>query len=163
MIIYKEIYKDNYDDVIKELVKIEKKIFKDKSFVKDDFDTIKHDSSYNLVVADNGKIVGYLMTQLLKYSSEHRKMKNRNKIMYIESIGLLQSYQHQGIGKQLIKYLINYCIRNNIKYIILDTCEYSMKCLSKSLGFKKLYYNSRYYYDSDNKQSIGAICMRLKI
>ena len=63
-----------------------------------------------------------------------------NKGLYtIVNLGILDEYRHQGYGEMLVKYLIELCNKNSIKYVYIRVDKNNYKALSlyNKVGFKE--------------------------
>jgi len=56
---------------------------------------------------------------------------------YLQDIVILKKYRKQGIGKKLVKYLIDYCKSKGIIWLLL-IAEPNQDSFYKLLGFKKM-------------------------
>jgi len=126
---------------------LEKKIFGKDAFEDiEELDTFKNSKAYNLVAYDAGKIIGYLMSQPLNEAGDnHSSIQGRNKIFYLESVGVLKQYRGKGIGKKLITAYCEFAKTKKYKKLLLDSKEDSMIQLCEYLGFKKLRYNKAHF------------------
>lgn len=81
----------------------------------------------------------------LDYSELHTRMRHRDKIFYLESIGLLSKYRGKGLGKSLFnKYLIE-GINQGCERFILETIEPPMMRLAELQRFRKVRYYPRHF------------------
>lgn len=57
----------------------------------------------------------------------------------IVNLGILESYRHKGYGELLLKYLIELCSKNSIKYVYIKVERENVNALSlyKKVGFKE--------------------------
>ena len=135
-----------WKDIQGPLLKVEKEIFGKKAFPEDEdcFETFRNPRAYNLAVYDESELVGYLMSERLSESECHKGMKDRDKILYLESVGILAKYQGRGIGKALIELYLEHAKRKNYKKCLLDTAEESMIGLAEHLGFEKIRYSKSF-------------------
>lgn len=144
-----------------ELIKVEKQIFGELAFTEEQFDTFQNPEAFNLLVYYDNKIIGYLMSQRLSDSGEHNRMINKDKIFYLESVGLLSEYTGKGIGKELMQAYLNHGIKLKCKSYLLDTKEESMIGLAERVGFKKVSYNKKHF--KDGNKWIGAWIMAKEV
>lgn len=72
----------------------------------------------NYVYILDNKVVGVL-TSYIKTTIDNDIIKSR-KVCFIESLGVKENYQHQGIGRKLYKYLKNEVKSKNIDAIELN-------------------------------------------
>lgn len=81
------------------------------------------------------EVVGYL---------EYLLMYDR---MEIENIFVLEKYRGQGIGKQLMAYLVSVAIENRVVNITLEVREHNEVAINlyKKFGFREVAMRHRYY------------------
>lgn len=130
-----------------ELLSIEKQIFGSIAFDEECFETFKHPRAYNLLVYHHGRIIGYLMSQKLSVSGVHCGMKNKHKIFYLESVGILEKYRGKGIGKTLLEKFLSRGQRIGCKAYLLDTREKPMIRLAQHYGFRTVSINKKHFWD----------------
>jgi ribosomal protein S18 acetylase RimI-like enzyme len=155
MIIYKIIRKSEYNSIIGKLINVEGKIFTKHAFTKEMFKeilNIKNDDVYGIMVYESttNALIGYMLSQKLSNSDEHRSVKGRGTALYLESIGIIPQYQNKGIGKRLMKQLMEYAKNNGYKKIIFETSNKNLLKLVRKIdsnGSRILYYNKNYYDD----------------
>lgn len=87
----------------------------------------------------SGEVIGYL---------EYLLMYDR---MEIENIFVLEKYRGQGIGNQLMAYLVSVAIENRVINITLEVRENNevAKNLYKKFGFREVAMRRHYYGDEN--------------
>lgn len=96
-------------------------------------------SRYFTAVVD-GKRVGYIGSWLTEPNAE------------ILNLLVVESYRGKGIGKSLIKAVIDVCKKENIRSLTLEVRESNKvaKQAYYSLGFKEVTKRKKYYSDGEN-------------
>jgi len=140
-----------------ELLGIEKQIFGDIAFDEECFETFKHQNAFNLIVYSHGRIIGYLMSQKLSASGVHCGMKGKDKIFYLESVGILSKYRGKGIGKTLFEKFLLYGKRVGCTAYLLDTREEPMIRLAQRHGFRTVSINTKHFWDGKKWSSANIM------
>jgi GNAT superfamily N-acetyltransferase len=151
----------DWNSIKTELLLVEKAIFGKIAFTEKEFKTFRNTNAYNLIIYSSGKIIGYLMSQKLSNSGVHNGMRDKDKIFYLESVGLLEQYRGKGIGKEVFESYLAYGKKLRCKSYLLDTREKSMIGLAKHYGFKSIGYNKLHFWNG--KKWSGAWIMRKDI
>ena len=78
--------------------------------------------------------------------------------LHIEQLGVLETFQRQGIGEKLLKLSINYSVQENINKIMLECRQSNTSAINL---YKKYLFEitsiRKNYYPLDNKRE-DAIC-----
>ena len=130
-----------------ELLAIEKEIFGDIAFDEECFSTFKKPNTYNLLIYSSGRLIGYLMSQRLSNSGVHCGMKHKNKIFYLESVGILDKYRGKGIGRTLFEKFLSKGKKIGCTSYLLDTKEKPMIKLAQRHGFRVVSINTKHFWD----------------
>jgi len=104
-----------------------------------------------IVAEKDNKVVGYLSA----VAEGHF-----NRLCHILSIAVLPEYRGQGIGSELLKYLIDLVKMKKISSIILEVKKNNNIAINvyKKFGFKIIGYKYRYYRDGSD-----ALVMKLDL
>jgi len=96
---------------------------------------IEKDSSLCLVAKEKGRVVGFLLAWLSCGEAD------------ILRIAVLPPFRNQGIGKSLLKNLLNFLKERNIKRVYLEVNERNRAAIKlyESFGFKKVGFRKNYY------------------
>jgi ribosomal protein S18 acetylase RimI-like enzyme len=134
---------EEWPQIENEVLCLEKDIFKrDADTDEEDFIAFKNPRGINLVLLDKTRLVGYLMAEPLKDTDYHKGMKKyRSQTMYLESIGILKEYRHEGLGYQLMAAFILLSSLDKYRLILTDATSQGMVKLAGTFHFKKLRYN----------------------
>jgi len=99
----------------------------------EDYPTAIDNSAFISVCWKDDKIVG-----------AGRAISDLSRFCYIVDLNVLQEYQKQGIGKQLVKDLVHACLDAKVRYIQLSTdSQYPwLENFYKNIGFKKVNYSA---------------------
>lgn len=99
--------------------------------------------SKEVIYVENGLIIGYLNYSIIYEKAE------------INEIFVLNNYRNQGIGSQLIEYLLKKCqFCENITLEVRKNNDYAI-ALYKKFGFKEVALRKNYYKEID-----GILMMR---
>lgn len=144
MIKIRKIRINEWQKVRKEVMYIEHNTFeKELWYVEEDgdYDSFKFEGSINLMIFDNNKIIGYLMSSKIEDDVRCKKDKHygMNDSIYLDSVAILPLYQGKGLGKKLFKKFLGLASRKYSR-VILDATSESMIKLADSEGFKKIKY-----------------------
>jgi ribosomal protein S18 acetylase RimI-like enzyme len=94
----------------------------------------KDKNSLILIARDNGKPIGYCLGSIQKLDPNHKV----NPEGYIFNIFVLDGYRRNGVGKKLIRAMIDWFKEKNIKRIVVDVTEKNKAGLAffEKLGFR---------------------------
>ncbi len=132
MIIRKMILED-----LEAVVNLEKELFSDpwsyKSFL---HEITENRLAYYYVLEIDGDIAGYFGFIIVLEECQ------------IYNIAVGKMYQGKGYGKWMIEYIIDFCKREDVKWIILEVREYNFPALELYMkyGFKKAARIQAYYH-----------------
>jgi len=95
---------------------------------------IKSKNAILLVALDKNKIIGYALGWIEKRPA------HAFRIGYFCDIFIIRNYRNKGIGKKLIKGLMNWFKSKKIKYVTLDVYSKNKTAIKAfySIGFKEL-------------------------
>ena len=111
-------------------------------------ESIVYGDKYKICYEHNGKIVAYLIASYNSWDAE------------IYTLGVDLSYRRQGLARQLISNLKDFCVLNKIESIFLEVRESNVSAqkLYLSFGFKQIAIRKKYYEDTED-----ALIMEYKI
>jgi GNAT superfamily N-acetyltransferase len=92
---------------------------------------LKSDETFGCIIYDeNNNIVGYLI-------GEFKNLNDNRYVYYISYFYILQKYRSKGIGKIIMKVVINKCTKRGIKFVMLTCDLYDGKIVEfyKKMGF----------------------------
>jgi N-acetylglutamate synthase-like GNAT family acetyltransferase len=87
----------------------------------------------SVVAEAKGKIVGFMLGRVVGSPTELRD------VAWIELIGILPEYQHQGIGRKMVEAWKERCRKKGIKkvHIMINWRDWWMLSFFESLGFSR--------------------------
>lgn len=121
---------------LEEVTDLEKDLFSDpwslKSF---QHEIINNRLAHYYIVEEQGKIIGYFGFIIVLDECQ------------IYNIAVSKDYQKMGYGKKMIEYIIDFCKKEDVKWIILEVREYNFPALELYMkyGFKKAARIEGYY------------------
>lgn len=103
--------------------------------------TLKNDNYLNIIASVDGVYCGYLSAIIIEDECELLK------------VVVKKDYRKNGLGSELIDYLINYCLNKNVSSIFLEVREDNIpaKNLYLSKGFEKIGVREKYYTTIDGE------------
>lgn len=112
-----------------EIMKIERQCFKETRWVrKNILLDLPGKWENSLIIKNNDKIAGYLVSALLRTNQ-----------MHIYRIAILPEYGRKGYGSKLLQQVINTCSSKSVKYITVEVCaRFPVDRFYLKSGFKLL-------------------------
>ena len=129
----------NYDDVSK-IVELENNTLGTTLGEKMLDMAIRSPLAYYYCYVENNKLLGYISTMF------------DGEIVEILNFCVDKEYQHQGIGKKLISYVLSYLNTLGAKSSILEVRESNINAINlyKKIGYKQISVRKNYYSNGDN-------------
>jgi ribosomal protein S18 acetylase RimI-like enzyme len=105
-------------------------------------------SYFYFAIVDNN-IAGYIK---INFNTAQTELQDPN-ALEVERIYILQQYQGQQLGKQLLSFAINTAVNKNLKYVWLGVWEHNYKAISfyESQGF--IIFSSHSFVLGNDKQT----------
>lgn len=124
---------------LQRVVVLEKQLFTS-AWSESDFlyEILHNDFSLNYVLEDEGYIIGYIGVWIMYEQSE------------ITTIGVETQYQGQGLGKEMMKTIIDIAIQHGCESMSLEVRVSNHKAIAlyESLGFMSVGIRKDYYQDN---------------
>ena len=120
---------------------IEKNTFEKELQYEDiDFETFKNKKAINLLLFNDDRVVGYLMSSRLEDDIRCNKDVHYGKFdtYYLESIAIIPKYQGKGLGKKLFSKFLGLVKQKGCRRVLLDAASDSMEKLALFYSFKKI-------------------------
>ncbi len=112
-------------DEFEQVQKIREVVFSNEQKISNKLDRDgKDDEAEHIIAKDGNKTIGTARIRLI------------NKNVKVERLALLKEYRGKGIGKQILRYAVNYCKKKQVKEVVLHAQCYAMG-LFERVGFKK--------------------------
>lgn len=99
--------------------------------------TLQQPDTYTIVARVDGEIVGYAVGVL--HDIPESLFAHECKHLYLDQIAVDPAFRRKGIGRELVKALLNYARREGLEQVALDTWEFNEGARSffLSMGFKR--------------------------
>lgn len=83
--------------------------------------------SHYFVITENDEIMGYFGFIILLDECQ------------IYNVAVKKEFQHQGYGKKMLQFIIDYCKERDVKWVILEVREFNFHALElyEKFGFKR--------------------------
>lgn len=108
---------------------------------------LEKNNNYLIAYLENKKVIGFVLAYKLQRYDE------KNDMIYIHEVGVLEEYRRLGIGKKLMEYVKDICKEENLSKIFLITNKSNIPAVSlyESSGGKATEDdNVVYWYDDLN-------------
>lgn len=108
---------------------------------------LENNNNYLIACLENEKVIGFVLAYKLQRYDE------KNDMIYIHEVGVLEEYRRLGIGKKLMEYVKDICKEENLSKIFLITNKSNIPAVSlyESTDGKEMEDdNVVYWYDNIN-------------
>ncbi len=139
-------------DDLNQVVALEEQLFTSSWSYKDFlYELLENDFSFNYVIEDDLKIVGYVGVWMMYEQAQ------------ITTIGVAPDYQRQGLGRNMLETIIALTQKHGCEMMSLEVRISNDKAISlyESLGFHKEKIRKNYY--QDNQEDAYLMIKRLEV